>query len=42
MIYSAFDLIKFQMINSLKKNLNATKCFSRYDELYSIRFKALW
>ena len=89
MIDSAFDLIKFQIINSFltinsndltifktfsililyifylnrinimcklyeyfdnkhhvfiegKRHFNAAKCFSRYDELYSIRFKALW
>lgn len=89
MIDSAFDLIKFKIINSFltinsndltifktfsililyifylnrinimcklyeyfdnkhhvfiegKRHFNAAKCFSRYDELYSIRFKALW
>ena len=89
MIDSAFDLIKFQIINSFltinssdltlfkaislfiayifylnitiikrklfqyfdkkhsvfiegKRHFNAAKCFSRYDELYSIRFKAIW
>ena len=89
MIDSAFDLIKFQIINSFltinsndltifkafsililyifylnrinimcklyeyfdnkhhvfiegKRHFNAAKCFSRYDELYSVRFKALW
>ena len=89
MIDSAFDLIKFQIINSFltinsnditifkafsilvvylfyinkniitlklfqyidkkhhvylegKRHFNAARCFSRYDELYSIRFKAVW
>ena len=89
MIDNAFDLIKFQIINSFftinpnditlfktflililyifylnriiikcklyeyidkkhhvfiegKRHFNSSKCFSRYDELYSIRFKALW
>ena len=89
MIDSAFDLIKFQIINSFltinsndltifktfsiiilyifylnridikcklheyfdnkhhvfiegKRHFNSAKCFSRYDELYSVRFKALW
>lgn len=89
MIDSAFDLIKFQIINSFltinsnditifkafsifaiylfyininiikrklfqyidkkrrvfiegKRHFNAAKCFSRYDKLYSVRFKALW
>jgi len=89
MIDSAFDLIKFQIINSFltinsndltifktfsililyifylnrinikhklyeyfdtkhnvfiegKRHFNTGKCFSRYDELYSLRFKALW
>ena len=89
MIDSAFDLIKFQIINSFltinynditifkafsiftiylfyinryiikrklfqiidkkhyvylegKRHFNTARCFSRYDELYSVRFKALW
>ena len=33
---------KYHVLIEGKRHFNSSKCFSRYDELYSIRFKAIW
>ena len=40
-LYEYFDT-KHHVFIEGKRHFNTAKCFSRYDELYSVRFKALW
>ena len=40
-LYEYFDT-KHHVFIEGKRHFNTSKCFSRYDELYSVRFKALW
>lgn len=40
-LYKHFDK-KNKVFIEGKRHFNSAKCFSRYDELYSVRFKAIW
>lgn len=52
LFYININVIKHKLFQSIdkkyhvfiegKRHFNTARCFSRYDELYSVRFKALW